>query len=155
MDAYYVALFAQMYDEITDADIPSAVTMKNSTVSLTTGECQGVYCGSGGILVEDTVLTTKTDKEIYAEGYSLYSYGDITIKGDDTVINADDDYGIAADDGVLRIEGGKVDVCSTDVALTGGTALRSPVEPSPQALKKARLCWQRRASFRSKVRIPN
>ncbi len=119
VDAYYVALFAQMYDEITDADIPSAVTMKNSTVSLTTGECQGVYCGSGGILVEDTVLTTKTDKEIYAEGYSLYSYGDITIKGDDTVINADDDYGIAADDGVLRIEGGKVDVCSTDVALTG------------------------------------
>lgn len=113
-------LFAEIYDSDSDADIPSSVTLKNSTVDIDTaaGEMQGVYCGTGGILVEDTVLTTKANKSADMEGYSLYSYGDITIRGNKTDIKTDDGTGISAD-GRILIEGGRVNTSSTDVALLG------------------------------------
>ncbi len=113
-------LFAEIYDSDSDADIPSSVTLKNSTVDIDTaaGEMQGVYCGTGGILVEDTVLTTKANKSADLEGYSLYSYGDITIRGNKTDIKTDDGTGISAD-GRILIEGGRVNTSSTDVALLG------------------------------------
>lgn len=113
-------MFAEIYDSDSDADIPSSVTLKNSTVDIDTaaGEMQGVYCGTGGILVEDTVLTTKANKSADLEGYSLYSYGDITIRGNKTDIKTDDGTGISAD-GRILIEGGRVNTSSTDVALLG------------------------------------
>ena len=58
-----VGLFAEIYDHDTDDDIPSAVALKNSTVTLNT-EDHGVFCGSGGILVENTLLTTTANKDI-------------------------------------------------------------------------------------------
>ena len=113
-------MFAEIYDSDSDADIPSSVTLKNSTEDIDTaaGEMQGVYCGTGGILVEDTVLTTKANKSADLEGYSLYSYGDITIRGNKTDIKTDDGTGISAD-GRILIEGGRVNTSSTDVALLG------------------------------------
>ena len=80
---------------------------------------QGVYCGTGGILVEDTVLTTKANKSADLEGYSLYSAGGITIRGEHTRVQSDDGMGIVAESGILKIEGGSIDVSSTDVALLG------------------------------------
>lgn len=114
-------LYAETYDSASDADIPSSVTLKNSTVDIDTaaGEMPGVYCGTGGILVEDTVLTTKANKSADLEGYSLYSGGGITIRGEHTRIQTDDGMGIVAEGGILKIEGGSVDVSSTDVALLG------------------------------------
>lgn len=114
-------LFAEIYDSDSDADIPSSVTLKNSTVDIDTaaGEMQGVYCGTGGILVEDTVLTTKANKSADLEGYSLYSAGGIAIRGEHTRVQSDDGMGIVAEGGILKIEGGSIDVSSTDVALLG------------------------------------
>lgn len=114
-------LYAETYDSASEADIPSSVTLKNSTVDIDTaaGEMPGVYCGTGGILVEDTVLTTKANKSADLEGYSLYSGGGITIRGEHTRIQTDDGMGIVAEGGILKIEGGSVDVSSTDVALLG------------------------------------
>lgn len=113
-----VGLFAETYDYNTDDDIQSAVTIKDSTVKLTTELRHGVYCGTGGILVENTKLTTETDKNPDGEGYSLYTYGPLKITGDDTVIKANDGFGIATDD-VLTVEGGKIEISSTDTALYG------------------------------------
>ena len=64
------------------------------------------------------MLTTKANKSADLEGYSLYSYGDITIRGNKTDIKTDDGTGISAD-GRILIEGGRVNTSSTDVALLG------------------------------------
>ena len=118
VNAGRVGLFAEIYDHDTDDDIPSAVTMKNSTVKLTS-VAHGVFCGTGGVLVENTNLTTNIDKDPDNEGYSLYAGGPVTIKGAETVIKAEDGCGIAADGGVLTIEEGEIDSTSTDTALFG------------------------------------
>ena len=121
INALGVGLFAQSYDEPSDTDIPSSVTMTKSYVTLDTsgGEMQAVYCGTGKITVEDTVLTTKTNKDKDSEGWSLYSSGDIFIRGEQTVLTADDGVGIQADGGSLNIESGQVSVNSSDTALSG------------------------------------
>ena len=121
VDVGGVGLFAETYDYNTDADIASAISLKNSSVNITSGD-NAVFCGEGGIVVENTVLTTDvfagTAEEEYEDGYfSLYTYGDIAISGDQTKIEAKDGAGIQADN-VLTISGGNVRVVST-----GGTAL--------------------------------
>ena len=90
-------LFAEIYDSDSDADIPSSVTLKNSTVDIDTaaGEMQGVYCGTGGILVEDSTVDIQTRKDADG-GYALYSEGNITIRGAGTRLTASSVYGIGA-----------------------------------------------------------
>lgn len=118
-----VGIFAQTYNESEDTEIPSAVTIKNSSVNITADGDAAVFCGTGGIIVDDTVLSTEcykgdaSDDYSYAS-YSLYSEGNITISGDNTVINADDGGGISADE-ALKIEGGTVNVDSSNGALFG------------------------------------
>ena len=97
--------------------------MENSSVNITADGDAAVFCGTGGIIVDDTVLSTEcykgdaSDDYSYAS-YSLYSEGNITISGDNTVINADDGAGITSYE-ALKIEGGTVNVDSSNGALFG------------------------------------
>lgn len=139
VNAAGVGLFAQIYDMDTDDSIPSSVTLKNSTVTIDTssGTYHGVFCGTGGLVVENTILKTKTDKSPDLEGYSLYSGGNVTIRGAQTEITADDAQGISADNNLI-IEGGKINVTSSGTALfgwngvtiTGGTVKATSAENS-------------------------
>ena len=114
--AQYLGLFAQSYDSVTDDSVASSITMRNSTVEITTAEESAVFCGAGGILIEDTSLMIKTDKEFY--GYGLYSEGDVVIKGSKTDLSIEGATGISADKKII-IEGGTVDVSTVDTALLG------------------------------------
>lgn len=112
-----VGLFAQTYDNGTD----TSVTLENSTVTIDTssGKMAGVFCAPGDIVVDNTRLTATTNEDPELEGYSLYADGNITIKGSNTVINAEGGIGISAEGGVLTIEGGTINIHSADVALLG------------------------------------
>ena len=114
-----IGLFAQTYDEGADAEIPSSITLKDSHVTITSyyGEAV-VFCGTGGLVVENSVLDLTADKDSEWGGYGLYSEGDIVIRGENTEIDSDDAFGIEAGD-ILYIEGGQVRVASTDTALLG------------------------------------
>ncbi len=114
-----IGLFAQTYDEVADEGIPSSVTLKDSAITITSNYGDAaIFCGTGGLVVENTVLKTKADKDEEMGGYSLYSEGDVVIRGEQTEITADDAFGIESG-GTLYIEGGVVSVLSTDVALLG------------------------------------
>ena len=95
--------------------------MENSTVTIDTssGKMAGVFCAPGDIVVDNTRLTATTNEDPELEGYSLYADGNITIKGSNTVINAEGGIGISAEGGVLTIEGGTINIHSADVALLG------------------------------------
>lgn len=78
--------------------------MKDSTITITSNYGDAaVFCGTGGLVVENTVLKTKADKDEEMGGYSLYSEGDVVIRGEQTEITADDAFGIESG-GTLYIE---------------------------------------------------
>lgn len=139
INAAGIGLFAQTYDPDTDSQIPSSLTLTDSTVTIDTssGDRAAVFCGSGGLVVENTVLDTTTDKDPDLGGYSLYSNGDVTIRGAQTRITADDGQGIYAGE-TLSIEGGNISIASSSVALlgwygvsiTGGTVQATAEEDS-------------------------
>ena len=117
-----VGIFSnEVYDEVEDDYVPTAVTMRNATVDIdvSAGDSQAVYCFYGSITVEDTVLTTVTSLEATdeTENYGLYVDGDLLIKGDKTDVKHTGGIGFDAD--TITIEGGKVDVKSDDTALLG------------------------------------
>lgn len=107
----------EVYDEVEEDYVPTAVTMRNATVDIdvTAGDYYAVYCALGSITIEDTVLTTKTSTLPEAENGGLYVDGDVVIKGDKTDVKHTG--GIGFDGGTITIEGGKVDVKSNDTAL--------------------------------------
>lgn len=109
----------EVYDEVEEDYVPTAVTMRNATVDIdvTAGDYYAVYCALGSITIEDTVLTTKTSTLPEAENGGLYVDGDVVIKGDKTDVKHTG--GIGFDGGTITIEGGKVDVKSNDTALLG------------------------------------
>ena len=115
-----VGIFSnEVYDEVEEDYIPTAVTMRNATVDIdvSAGDSQAVYCFYGSITIEDTVLTTTTSTTEESENYALYVDGDLLIKGDKTDIKHTGGIGFDAD--TITIEGGKVDVKSNDTALLG------------------------------------
>ena len=114
-----VGLFAQTYDEGANAEIPSSITLKDSHVAITSyyGDA-AAFCGTGGLVVENSVLDLTADKDSEWGGYGLYSEGDIVIRGEKTEIDSDDAFGIEAGD-TLYIEGGQVRLASTETALLG------------------------------------
>ena len=115
-----VGIFSnEVYDEVEEDYIPTAVTMRNATVDIdvSAGDSQAVYCFYGSITIEDTVLTTTTSTTEESENYALYVDGDLLIKGDKTDVKHTGGIGFDAD--TITIEGGKVDVKSNDTALLG------------------------------------
>ena len=111
----------EVYDEVEEDYVPTAVMMRNATVDIdvSAGDNQAIYCFYGSITVEDTVLTTVTSMEATdeTENYGLYVDGDLLIKGDKTDVKHTGGIGFDAD--TITIEGGKVDVKSNDTALLG------------------------------------
>ena len=109
----------EVYDEVEEDYVPTAVTMRNATVDIdvSAGDFQAVYCFYGSITVENTVLTTTTSTTEESENYALYVDGDLLIKGDKTDVKHTGGIGFDAD--TITIEGGKVDVKSNDTALLG------------------------------------
>ena len=119
VDAQAVGLFAQTYDAVTDDSLPSSITLRNSVLNITAAGDSAVFCGTGGIIVENTKLTaTNSNDDPDYGGYSLYSEGNILITGAQTDVTTDDGVGISADD-VLTIEGGKVTASSSSTTLLG------------------------------------
>ena len=117
-----VGIFSnEVYDEVEEDYIPTAVTMRNATVDIdvSAGDSQAVYCFYGSITIEDTVLTTTTSTTEESENYALYVDGDLLIKGDKTDVKHTGGIGFSSDSGTITIEGGKVDVKSNDTALLG------------------------------------
>lgn len=115
-----VGIFSnEVYDEVEDDYVPTAVTMRNATVDIdvSAGDSQAVYCFYGSVTIEDTVLTTTTSTTEESENYGLYVDGDLLIKGDKTDVKHTGGIGFDAD--TITIEGGKVDVKSDDTALLG------------------------------------
>lgn len=116
-------IFAQTYDSDTDEDIPSSVTLKNSTLDMTVdntaeeADPYGIFCGTGGIQAENMVINSNVT------GGALYSEGDITVTGAETQIIVNGSRGIESSDGTLKIEGGTVNVTSDDNALYGWTGI--------------------------------
>jgi len=111
----------EVYDEVEEDYVPTAVTMRNATVDIdvSAGDNQAIYCFYGSITVENTVLTTTTSMEVTeeTENYALYVDGDLLIKGDKTDVKHTGGIGFDAD--TITIEGGEVDVKSNDTALLG------------------------------------
>ena len=112
-------LFAEIYDSDSDADIPSSVTLKNSTVDIDTaaGEMQGVYCGTGGILVEDTVLTTRQTNRPTWRATACTVQAASPSAANIPACSQTTAWGLLQRAEFLKIEGGSIDVSSTDVAL--------------------------------------
>lgn len=109
-----ICIFAQTY--VDDEDVPSKVTLRNSSANLTVASAgfdpYGIFCGTGGILIENTTLNSNI------AGGGLYSEGDITISGADTKVEMTDQTGSYAGK-VFKIQGGDVQVSSDEVALVG------------------------------------
>lgn len=115
-----VGIFSnEVYDEVEEDYVPTAVTMRNATVDIdvSAGDSQAIYCFYGSVTIEDTVLTTTTSTTEESENYALYVDGDLLIKGDKTDVKHTGGIGFDAD--TITIEGGKVDVKSDDTALLG------------------------------------
>ncbi len=109
------------YDEDTGEEFPSSVILRNSDLTITTEYMQGVYAG-GDVTVDNTRLTvTVTDKtvdeELGSEGFTIYSNGNLTISGDNTVIKTDDASGISGE--WVEILGGTLNLKSVQDALYG------------------------------------
>ena len=116
-----VGLFAQSYDEQNDTDYQSSVTVRNSTLNITSYD-NAICSGLGGVIIDNSAV------EINSDVFSMYTYGDIVIKGDKTDILANDYDGINADN-ILKIEGGNINLTSVSgglfgyngIEITGGT----------------------------------
>ena len=121
-----VGIFAQSFNSSTEEFIDSSVYLTNSTLDIIADGDSAVFCGEGELLADNIHLITycsgrdQTDEDGNPEpyGYTLYSEGDVIIKGANTVIEGYDGMGISAY-GVLKIEDGSIDMDSTDTALLG------------------------------------
>ena len=79
-------------------------------------KCRGYTAAQAAFWWRTPCATAKANKSADLEGYSLYSAGGITIRGEHTRVQSDDGMGIVAEGGILKIEGGSIDVSSTDVS---------------------------------------
>ena len=121
-----VGIFAQNFNSSTEEFIDSSVYLTNSTLDIIADGDSAVFCGEGELLADNIHLITycsgkdETDEDGNPEpnGYTMYSEGDVIIKGANTVIDGDDGLGISAY-GVLKIEDGSINVDSVDTALLG------------------------------------
>ncbi len=114
----YLGLFAQTYDENTDDSIPSSITMNNSKVNITARQESAVFCGTGGIKVENTELTVQVDEDVDLGCCGLYSEGDIHVSGAQTQITINGATGMSADNKII-IEDGTIYVSTSDVSVLG------------------------------------